>query len=509
MTQYPDFFVENRLQKRAAALSAGEEPYPYEFRQTHTVAELAADFDPVAAAGTEVSCPGRVLSIRHMGKSTFVDIIDEGDIFQAYVRADESPRAAGMLEHLDVGDVVGVTGTLFTTKMGEPTINVSALVLLAKAVADIPLGKVHAGGLSYGLADVEVRRQKRYLDWITNPASLARFKTRAKIISAVRRHMEAEGFVEVETPTIEPVYGGAEARPFTTEVHALGNRKMYLRVSPELYLKRYIVGGFTKVFTVCSNFRNEGIDATHNPEFTMMEWYEAFTDYERQMGRFEELTCALVEQVHGSLKINYDGREMDFTPPWPRLRVPEIIREVFGKPYERLEKEAVVALLAPECGVESPASATREALRRELLAASRGQLVMEAVERHLRAESRLWHPCFVCDHPKEISPLTKSKRGAPGFVERFEPYAADMEIGNAYSELTDPVEQFERFSEQRAQQGGGEKDYYDHPLDEDFLHAVACGMPPTGGVGYGIDRVVMILLGQPSIRDVIPFPMRK
>lgn len=511
MTQYPEFFVERRLQKRAAALSAGEEPYPYQFRHTHTVSQLVADFSSIAAAGAEVSCPGRVLSIRHMGKTTFVDIIDEGDVFQAYVRADENPRAAGMLEHLDVGDVVGVSGSLFTTKMGEPTINVSGLVLLAKAVADIPMGKVYAGGLSYGLSDVEVRRQKRYLDWITNPESLARFKARARIISAVRRHLEAEGFIEVETPTLEPIYGGAEARPFTTEVHALGNRKMYLRVSPELYLKRYIVGGFTKVFTVCNNFRNEGIDATHNPEFTMMEWYEAFTDYERQMERFEQLTCSLVEQMHGSLRINYGGRDLDFTPPWPRLRVPEIIREVFGRPYEQLEKNHLVEMIAAGTGDEKLASAgtTREALRRELGAASLGQLVMEIVERHLRAEDRLWHPCFVCDHPKEISPLTKSKRGAPGFVERFEPYAANMEIGNAYSELTDPVEQFERFNEQRAQQGDGVKDYYDHPMDEDFLHAIGCGMPPTGGVGYGIDRVVMILLGQPSIRDVIPFPMRK
>jgi lysyl-tRNA synthetase, class II len=507
--QYPEFFLEHKLQKRCLALSAGLDPYPYSFQHTHTVAQIIADFNALAESGAHVTCPGRILSVREMGRATFVDIIDDGKVLQAYVRANENPDAAKTLDYLDVGDLVGITGSLFTTKTGHSTINVTCLVLLAKSVADIPFGKVHAGGLRYSLSDVEVRRQKRYLDWITNPDSLERFKKRAKIISAIRSYLEKDGFLEVETPTLEPVYGGAEARPFTTEVHALGNRKMYLRVSPELYLKRYIVAGFSKVFTICSNFRNEGIDATHNPEFTMMEWYEAFTDYECQMERFERLTCYLVEQTHGSMLIRYGDRELDFTPPWPRMRVPEIILEAFGKSYECLDKAELVESILAEAGDETPMGMTSETFRHELSATSLGQLVMDGVERFLRKEDRLWRPSFLCDHPREISPLTKTKRGAPEFVERFEPYAANMEIGNAYSELTDPVEQFERFAEQRLQQDDNKKEYYDHPIDEDFLHAIACGMPPTGGVGYGIDRMVMILLGQYSIRDVIPFPMRK
>lgn len=509
--QYPEFFVEQKLQKRCSALRAGLDPYPYSFSHTHTVAQIIANFRALSDSGVYVACPGRILSIRAMGKATFVDIIDDGKVLQAYVRANESPDAARTLDYLDVGDLVGITGNLFTTRTGHSTISVTCLVLLAKSVADIPLGKVHAGGLSYSLSDVEVRRQKRYLDWITNSNSLGRFRKRAEIILAIRSFLADEGFIEVETPTLEPVYGGAEARPFTTEVHALGNRKMYLRVSPELYLKRYIVGGFSKVFTICSNFRNEGIDATHNPEFTMMEWYEAFTDYERQMERFERLTCHLVERIHGSLRISYSDRELDFTPPWPRMRVPEVILEAFGKSYERLDKTVLIESIISETEEEKLADTgtTSETLRRELSAASLGQLVMDGVERFLRKEDRLWQPSFLCDHPREISPLTKTKRGAPEFVERFEPYVANMEIGNAYSELTDPVEQFERFAEQRLQQDNNGKDYFDHPMDEDFLHAIACGMPPTGGVGYGIDRIVMILLGQSSIRDVIPFPMRK
>lgn len=509
--QYPEFFVEQRLQKRAAANLAGQVLYPYRFSQTHSITQLITDFPAIVRDEVRVSIPGRVLSIRKMGKACFVDIIDEGKIFQAYFVTTENRDAELMLEYLDVGDLIGITGSLFTTKTGHPTIRVIDFVFLAKSVADIPFGKVHDGKVSYGLSDVEVRRQKRYLDWITNPDSFLRFRARARIISAIRRHLEEQGFVEVETPTLEPVYGGAEARPFVTEVHALGNRKMYLRVSPELYLKRYLIGGFTKVFTICSNFRNEGIDATHNPEFTMMEWYEAYTDYERQMERFEQLTCSLVEQVHGSLKIHYGGRELDFTAPWKRIYVRDIIEEVFGQPYERLQKPAMIDIIVTRTSDEtlSTMGITRETLRRNMDAMSVGQLIMEGVEEFLRAEDRLWHPCFLCDHPKEISPLTKAKRGMPAFVERFEPYAANMEIGNAYSELTDPVEQFERFTEQRKQQDDYVKDYYDHPMDEDFLHAVACGMPPTGGVGYGIDRIIMILLGQPSIRDVIPFPMRK
>jgi lysyl-tRNA synthetase class 2 len=505
----PNFFIPNRLEKRKTALEAGLSPYPYSFHATHRVQELFKDFDELSSREATIACVGRVLAVRHMGRATFIDIIDAGITFQGYLRRQE-PDNSPVVSILDIGDWIGLEGTLFKTKTGQQTIQICAILMLGKAVADVPLGKLHQGTVRYGLSDLEVRRQERYLDWITNPASLERFKLRSRIISLTRNFLETEGFLEVLTPTLEPIYGGAEARPFTTDVWAL-KRKMYLRVSPELYLKRYIIGGFQKVFTICQNFRNEGIDATHNPEFTMMEWYEAFTDYEDQMERFEQLTCHLVESIHGKLKIPYGDREIDFTPPWPRLRIPDLVEEIFGQSIEAIDKIKLEEKVCAEVSEKQLAEKglTRDEFRSEQKAASLGQLVMEEVESALHKEDRLWHPCFLCDHPKDISPLTKVKRGNPLFVERFEPYAAEMEIGNAYSELTDPVEQFERFASQRQQQEGSAKGYEDHPVDMDFLHAIACGMPPTGGVGFGIDRVIMLLLDQSSIRDIIPFPMRR
>jgi lysyl-tRNA synthetase, class II len=505
----PSFFVPHRLEKRRSALGAGIDPYPYSFHITHRIQELERDFAQLVSSEAKIACAGRVLAVRNMGRATFIDIIDAGITFQAYLRG-EAGKKTPVLTLLDIGDWIGLEGQLFTTKTGQQTIQIQRIVILGKAVADVPLGKVHNGTVSYGLADLEVRRQERYLDWITNPASMERFKLRSRIISLTRSFLETDGFLEVLTPTLEPIYGGAEARPFSTDVWAL-KRKMYLRVSPELYLKRYIIGGFQKVFTICQNFRNEGIDATHNPEFTMMEWYEAFTDYEDQMERFERLTCHLVESIHGKLKIPYGDREVDFTPPWPRLRIPALVEEVFGRSIDQIDKTALEEKICAEASKKYliEKGLTLDEFRSELKAASLGQLVMEEIESDLHRRNRLWNPCFLCDHPKDISPLTKVKRGNPLFVERFEPFAVNMEIGNAYSELTDPVEQFERFTSQRLQQEGTVKGYEDHPVDMDFLHAIACGMPPTGGVGFGIDRVIMILLDQSSIRDIIPFPMSR
>jgi lysyl-tRNA synthetase, class II len=506
----PDFFVSHRVSKRQDLLDAGIDPYPYSFRSTHSIAEMARDFQVLVAKGSEVSIVGRVLATREMGKAAFIDVTNDGATFQVYLRIQEVPEAARLLELLDIGDWVGVEGSLFSTRTQQPSIHLRSLTLLSKAVADIPFGKIHGGTVSYGLADVEIRRQQRYLDWITNPESLERLKLRSKIISSIRRYLEDDGFLEVQTPTLEPVYGGAEARPFTTDVWAL-KRKMYLRVSPELYLKRYIVGGLPRVFSICQNFRNEGIDATHNPEFTMLEWYEAFTDYEDQMRRFESLTCFLVQSIHGRLKIQYKGRKVDFTPPWPRLRVPEILEEIFGVSIEQIDKSLLVEKSMSRTSDSDliEKGMRRDELNAELNASSIGQLVMEELENFLRAQNQLWHPCFLCDHPKDISPLTKAKRCHPQFAERFEPYIAGMEVGNAYSELTDPVEQLARFMAQREQQEGSAKGYEDHPLDWDFLHAISCGMPPTGGVGFGVDRVIMILLDQSSIRDITPFPMSR
>ncbi|MCE5249003.1 lysine--tRNA ligase [bacterium] len=509
MENYPDFFQKHRLDKRENLLNGGINPYPYSFAATYTVRELNDSYETLAAQETMVSCAGRVLSVRKMGKAWFADLIDRGSQFQLYIRGGQSSESSlRLVPDIDIGDWVGVTGTLFRTHTGQPTILVKDFEMLGKSVADVPFGKIHDGQMTYTLSNVEVRRQQRYLDWITDPGSVERFELRSRIISHVRRFMENEGFLEVDTPTLELVYGGAEARPFKTEVWALGGQKVYLNVSLELPLKRYIIGGFRKVFSIAKCFRNEGIDATHNPEFTLMEWYEAFTDYEDQMNRFENLTCYVVEQCTGSLGIGFHGKTVDFTPPWKRIRIPDIIREVFGCDYENIDR-GELELRIDGCTSEEKLSfigMTREEFRADLAAEKFGALVMKVVEEELEKSGRLWEPCFICDHPRDISPLTKVKRGNPLFVERFEPHVAGFEMGNAYSELNDPVEQYERFAAQRS--GGSHKDYEDHPVDMDFIHAIACGMPPTGGVGYGIDRLVMLLTGKESIRDVIPFPMR-
>ncbi|MFC1511713.1 lysine--tRNA ligase [Candidatus Latescibacterota bacterium] len=511
MTDLPYFFQEHRLAKRRELIARGINPYPYRFDASHTIAGIIEEFDTLAGTETAVSVAGRMLSLRRMGKSWFIDLIDRGVKIQLYVRQGESPEEAiALVGDLDIGDWIGVSGTLFKTKTGEPTVLVRTLTVLGKSVADVPFGKIHDGTTSYTLANIEVRRQKRYLDWITDPSSGKRFQLRSRILSLIRRWMEAEEFIEVDTPALELVYGGAEARPFTTTVRALGGQRLYLNVSLELPLKRYIIGGFPKVFAIAKCFRNEGIDATHNPEFTLMEWYEAFTDYEDQMTRFENLTCHIVREITGGLSVTYRGREVDFTPPWMRIRVPEVIEKLFGRPLKKIDREALEENINARVSDEklSFIGISREEYQAQLSAEPLGALVMEAVEEHLAETGLLWRPCFVCDHPRDISPLTKVKLSAPDFVERFEPHIAGFEMGNAYSELTDPVEQYERFLAQR----GGEKtsgsDEENHPVDMDFVHAIACGMPPTGGVGYGLDRLVMILTDTESIRDVIPFPMR-
>ncbi|MBA7564337.1 Lysine--tRNA ligase [subsurface metagenome] len=509
MTSYPDFFQEHRTEKRAKLLESGINPYPYSFTATHTLGEVIEQFDALEASKEEVSCAGRILSVRKMGKSWFVDLIDRVSRFQLYVRkGDADEKAVDLIPFIDIGDWAGVKGSLFKTHTGQPTIVVKSLELLGKSVADVPFGKVHDGTSSYTLSNVEVRRQQRYLDWITDTDSVKRFELRSRIISLIRRWMEDNGFLEVDTPTLELVYGGAEARPFTTHVHALGNQPVYLNISLELPLKRYIVGGFPRVFAIAKCFRNEGIDATHNPEFSLLEWYEAFTDYDDQMKRFEDLTCHVVEQCTGGLKIDYLGKGLDFTPPWKRIRIPDVIRDIFGCEFSELAKDTLVDRLDSETSDEklSFVGIPRDKYRANLAAEPLGALVMEIVENELESSGGFWEPCFICDHPRDISPLTKVKRGAEDFVERFEPHAGGFELGNAYSELTDPVEQYDRFTSQRTMNGG--KDYEEHPVDLDFVHAIACGMPPTGGVGYGIDRLVMLLTGMESIRDVIPFPMR-
>ncbi len=515
-----------RLRKREDLLKAGVSAYPYDYQPEPPLEKIGDVLNRVAEIedGDEsgkplednppvVSLAGRIWSKRKMGKAAFWDLTDDTGKIQLYLKRDELPAEDwGLMQHLDLADIIGVTGKLFRTQTGELSVGLTRLQVLSKAVVNVPIGKETEEGVKYRITDVETKYRERYLHWMLDPEDRERIRLRSRITSLIRDWMETEGFLEVQTPTIENVYGGAEARPFETEIWALDHQKAFLRISPELYLKRYIVAGFDKVFTICQNFRNEGIDHSHNPEFTMMEWYEAFTDYERQMERFESLISHVCEQLHGTTKIEFQGEILDFSTPWPRLSVLEALQEFAGIDAGGMNVEDLIAEFNKR---EIALPAPREQLTWGLAVA---ELFEELCEEHLV------QPTFIKDLPVEISPLTKRKRGDDRLVERFEPYAAKMEIGNAYSELTDPVDQLERFLAQRSRPDepkpldqkmhrpdDKEKDdqYEDHPIDADFVKAIGVGMPPTGGVGVGIDRIIMLMTDTAGIRDIIGFPMVK
>jgi lysyl-tRNA synthetase class 2 len=484
--------VEKR-RKLGELRASGIDPYPHNFERTGKVADIVAEFDAGMVAGdlketSRFRVAGRLMTKRPMGKAAFFNIQDGTGTIQCYIRKEEiSPEDNTAFELLDLGDIVGVEGFIFKTKKGELSIHCKEFKMLCKTLEPLP-EKYH------GLADVEIKYRHRHLDLITDPESREVFRKRSKVIAAIRTFLNERDFLEVETPVLQPIYGGAAAHPFSTHHRAL-DMKLFMKISPELYLKRLIVGGFEKVYELGKNFRNEGIDRTHNPEFTMLEWYEAYTDYNYQMKQFEELVQHLAVTVTGSTKVMYQGKEIDFTAPWRRLTVYDGIREyagfeVEGQPADELYKKA------RELG-----SDIKEANAKNY---SRGQLIMEIFE--LSAEPHLWQPTFVMDHPLEISPLTKRHRKNAELVERFEPFAANMELGNSYTELNDPEEQLERLREQEAKRVVDEEA---QPMDEDFLLAIDTGMPPTGGVGMGVDRIVQILTDRNSIRDIILFPTMK
>jgi lysyl-tRNA synthetase class 2 len=468
---------------------AGLNPFPHTYERNALATNIVREFDKSLHPGdarenTRYRIAGRIMTKRPMGKAAFFNVQDGSGAIQCYLRKEELSQEDNVaFEFLDLGDIVGVEGFVFKTKKGELSLHCKEFKMLCKTLEPLP-EKYH------GLADVEIKYRHRHLDLITDPESREVFLKRSRIIAEIRSWLNARGFLEVETPVLQPVYGGAAAHPFSTHHRAL-DMKLYMKISPELYLKRLVVGGFEKVYEIGKNFRNEGIDRSHNPEFTMLEWYEAYTDYNYQMKQFEELISHLVVATHGTTKIVYQGKEIDFTVPWRRLTVYDGIRE-----YADFEVEGVPEdILFKKCkelgsDLEKPAS--------------RGEMIMEIFE--LAAEPHLWQPTFVMDHPIEISPLTKRHRNNPDLVERFEPFAAFMEIGNAYTELNDPEEQFERLREQDAKRA---QDDEAHPMDEDFMHAIDTGMPPTGGVGLGVDRIVTILTDRPSIRDIILFPTMK
>ncbi len=418
-----------------------------------------------------------------MGKASFADIQDGDGHIQLLLRQDVLAAGYELLNDLDLGDILGARGRLLRTKAGEVSVEAEELVLLAKALRPPP-EKWH------GLQDQETRYRQRYLDLIANPEVHQVARMRSRTIAAVRRFLDDRGFLEVETPVLVPVPAGAMARPFVTHHHAL-DRELYLRIATELSLKRLLVGGLDKVYELGRVFRNEGIDLDHNPEFTLLESYESYADYTTVMAMVEEMFSTVAQQVVGSTVLSHGGQELDLTPPWPRLSLREAVRERTGIDIDEYPDAPSLAKRMREAGVTAATEESRGRLIDKLLSAS--------------VEPHLLQPTFLVDYPVEMSPLAKSKPGQPGYVERFEAFAAGMEIANAFSELNDPLVQRRRMEEQeelRRQYQGEELDR----MDEDFLLALEYGMPPAGGLGVGIDRLVMLLADQRSIRDVVLFP---
>ncbi len=468
-------------------LEASINPFPASYKKTNSTEDVKTLTKDIVAGDKLkeqfVKCAGRVMTKRPMGKAAFFSFTDQIGSSQVYLRLEElSEEAQTVFKNLDIGDIIGIEGYVFKTKKGEPTIHANNLTMLTKTLEPLP-EKYH------GLTDIELKYRYRHLDLVMDPEARKVFETRSKIIQEVRSYLLNKNFLEVETPTLQPIYGGAAAKPFTTHHKAL-DMQLYLKISPELYLKRLIVGGFEKVFEIGKNFRNEGIDRSHNPEFTMLEYYEAYTDYNDQMLQFEDLVSHVCFKVHGSFKVQYQGTEIDFTPPWTRLKVTDAVEKVLGKPLSDTSEEEMKTIAQEK----DPGAK----------AASRGEWIMVLFETFV--EPQLIQPTFVMDFPVEVSPLTKVHREDSKLVERFEPYVAGMELGNAYSELNDPVDQRNRLMDQDRQRGENEEA---HPMDEDFLHAIEVGMPPTGGVGIGLERLVMLLTDKPSIRDILLFPTMK
>ena len=454
-----DELYQQRVGRIAEIEGLGFRPYGQRFDFTHTIPQILAEFGSKTVEQleprVEVRVAGRIATIRPMGKAGFAHLLQNGERLQVYVRKDAVPeRDFGLFERLDIGDIVGVEGYLFRTRTGELSIHVERLHFLAKTLLSMP-EKWH------GLEDVETRYRQRYLDLIANSEVRRVFETRAKIVASLRRQLEARGYLEVETPMLQPLYGGAAARPFITHHNTL-DMDLYLRIAPELYLKRLVVGGLERVYEINRNFRNEGISTHHNPEFTMLEFYQAYTDYHGMMELSEQLLSQAAIDATGGTAVEYQGEKIDFGK----------IRRV----------------------------SMREAAGKSDL---KGEALVEVFEREV--EATLIQPTIVYDYPVEVSPLSKNKQDEPEFVERFEIYIAGMEIGNAFTELNDPREQRRRFEMQLAMRERGDQEA--HQMDEDYVRALSYGMPPTGGEGIGIDRLTMILTNSKSIRDVILFPL--
>jgi len=474
--------IAGRRDKLARLTEQGVEPYPYRYDRSHTSTEIRAQEQSLTAAEARVRYAGRIMAKRGTGKTLFVPIQDGAGQIQAYFRKDDlqAERFKRIQKLIDIGDWIGVEGTVFRTKSDELSIAVEDFTFLAKAIRPLPE--------KYHELSLEVRSRRRYLDLVMNQPTRERFRLRAAILSEVRAFFAAEEFLEVETPVLQPLYGGATALPFTTHHNAL-DMQLYLRIADELYLKRLIVGGLEKVYEIAKDFRNEGMDRTHNPEFTMLECYAAYWDYNDMLDLTERLLRQLAERFGRAGQVQYGQETLDFAQPFARVRFLDALAEPLGCDPLALDDDALTALAGTH-GIETGPGKGRDKLLDELF----GRLV----------EPTLIQPTFVLDHPRELSPLAKAHRSEAGLVERFELFACGFELANAFSELNDAHEQRARFSDQQALRRAGDAEA--QPLDEDFLQALEYGMPPTAGLGVGFDRVIMLLTDSHNIRDVLLFP---
>ena len=487
MTSRLERIAKQRLEKLDRIRARGINPYPHRYHRSHTteqaVALLKQQKEADKAEPPVVNVAGRIMARRLMGKGAFIDIRDGSGkiqlLFQDIDKYDEDQIQ--LFNDLDIGDIIGIEGNLIRTKTGEPTVGVADFTLLAKSLKPLP-EKWH------GLQDIDTRYRQRYLDLISNPEVKETFKVRSQVIAAIREFLNKRGFLEVETPVLQPSAGGALARPFITHHHTL-DQDFYLRIALELHLKRLIIGGFDRVYELGRIFRNEGISTKHNPEFTMLESYQAYADYNDVMNMLEEMVSSIVKQINGKYKVKFGENTIDFKPPWPRLELRDAVAKYSAIDFVQYPDADLLRAKMREMGVEVDPLKNWPRLVDELIATF--------------LEPNIVQPAFIVDYPVSMSPLAKRKPGQERVVERFEAFAGGMEIANAFTELNDPIEQRQRFlTQQKERQVEAEIEI----IDEDFLLALEYGMPPTGGLGVGIDRLVMLLTNQQSIREVILFP---
>lgn len=488
--------IKRRLEELHELRSRSIEPYAYSYDINSDSEDVKNNFNENAEEKREVKIAGRIMAIRRMGKASFAHLQDMKGKIQVYLKKDELGDKYDAFKLMDIGDVIGVEGYVFKTKTGETSVHVTKMDILSKSIRPLPIAKEttdEAGNkvIHDQFVDKELRYRQRYVDLIVNPEIKETFIKRSRIITAMRSYLDSHGYLEVETPVLQPLYGGAAARPFITHHNTL-DVDLYLRIADELYLKRLIVGGFDGVYEISKDFRNEGMDRTHNPEFTMMELYVAYKDYEWMMNFVESMVQHICSSVFGKFEFTYEGKDISFKSPWKRVSMIEAIEEKTGLNVLKATNEELKET-AKKFGVDVKKAEGRSKLIDELFSET--------------VQPELIQPCFVVDYPVELSPLAKKHRTKDGLVERFEGYVAGREICNAFSELNDPIDQRERFEGQVRLREEGDDEA--HQIDDDFIRAIEYGMPPTAGLGIGIDRLVMLLTNQSSIRDVIFFPQMK